>query len=116
MVTVFSLFIAPSAYAGIPIQEKKQTTQETVINSKEKTKKVSKFKQKVAQKVAKKIMKKQADGGDNKILSVILAILIPFVGVAVWQDGITKDFWITLLLTLLFYVPGLVYALYIILS
>ena len=58
--------------------------------------------------------KKSAD--DNKILAVILAILIPFVGVAVYESGITKHFWIDLLLTLLFYLPGLIYALYIILS
>jgi uncharacterized membrane protein YqaE (UPF0057 family) len=47
--------------------------------------------------------------------SIIMAILIPFVGVAIWQDGITMDFLITFILTLLLYVPGLIYALSLIL-
>lgn len=47
---------------------------------------------------------------DMLILAVIFAILIPPVGVAIYE-GFTTRFWISLLLTLLFFVPGMIYAL-----
>lgn len=50
----------------------------------------------------------------TNILAVILAIFLPPLGVAVDQ-GISKEFWICLVLTLLFFVPGLIYALVVIL-
>ena len=53
---------------------------------------------------------------DTLMISMILAIILPPLGVAVWENDITSHFWIALLLTLLFYLPGLIYALYIILS
>lgn len=49
------------------------------------------------------------------IVCVIFAILIPPLGVYLFQEEITTDFWITLLLTLLFWV-GALYALYVILA
>ncbi|MFL5731419.1 MAG: YqaE/Pmp3 family membrane protein [Cytophagaceae bacterium] len=45
------------------------------------------------------------------MLLVILAILIPPVAVLL-VDGLKGPFWLDILLTLLFYVPGLIYALY----
>ena len=50
----------------------------------------------------------------NTILLVILAILLPPVAVLVHQGEINSKFWIALLLTLLFYLPGLIYALLVI--
>lgn len=50
------------------------------------------------------------------LLLVIITILIPPLGVALYENGITTNFWIDLLLTLLFYVPGLIFALIIILD
>ncbi len=49
------------------------------------------------------------------IIRIILSILIPPLGVAL-EVGLTKHFWINLVLTLLGYVPGLVHAVYIIAS
>jgi uncharacterized membrane protein YqaE (UPF0057 family) len=115
LMTLVMLVLSPSVFAGIPIQEKAGTQDESVVVSQEKTKKVSKLKKRIAKKIAKKLVKEE-EVSSNKILAVILAIILPFVGVAVWQNGITKDFWITLLLTFLFYLPGLIYALYIILN
>jgi uncharacterized membrane protein YqaE (UPF0057 family) len=51
---------------------------------------------------------------DMLIICVLLAILFPPLGIAIWEDGITSHFWIGLLLTILFYLPGLIYAIYII--
>jgi uncharacterized membrane protein YqaE (UPF0057 family) len=51
----------------------------------------------------------------GKFLQVLFAILIPPLGVYLHDGAINKHFWIDLLLTLLFYVPGLIYALVIVL-
>lgn len=48
-----------------------------------------------------------------KVLQIILAIILPPLGVAL-KFGITKQFWINLLLTLLGYIPGIIHALIII--
>ncbi len=51
-----------------------------------------------------------AASGIALILLIVLTILIPPLGVAIVY-GISKEFWISLLLTLLFYIPGLIYSL-----
>jgi uncharacterized membrane protein YqaE (UPF0057 family) len=52
----------------------------------------------------------------NTILLVILAILLPPLAVYLHQGEINTKFWISLLLTLLFWLPGVVYALIVILG
>lgn len=49
------------------------------------------------------------------VLTIILTVLIPPVGVAM-HDGISSRFWISLVLTLLFFVPGLIYSLIVVLK
>lgn len=49
------------------------------------------------------------------ILRIILAIFLPPVGVF-FQVGLTKHFWINLLLTLLGYIPGILHALWVIMT
>lgn len=49
------------------------------------------------------------------ILRIIIAIFIPPLGVFL-QVGIGVQFWINLVLTLLGYIPGIIHALYIILT
>lgn len=55
-----------------------------------------------------------AASGDM-ILYIILAILIPPLAVGLLY-GITGKFWISLLLTLLFYIPGMIYSLIVVLQ
>ncbi|CAL9106033.1 unnamed protein product [Musa textilis] len=50
--------------------------------------------------------------GSATFLEVILAILLPPVGV-VLRYGVGVEFWIDLLLTILGYIPGIIYALYV---
>ena len=47
------------------------------------------------------------------LLRIIIAILLPPLGVFL-QVGITKHFWINILLTILGYVPGIVHAVWVI--
>ena len=49
----------------------------------------------------------------NDLIRIIFAILLPPIGVAM-QVGLTKHFWINVLLTILGYIPGIVHAVYII--
>ena len=49
------------------------------------------------------------------IIRIILSILLPPVGVAL-QVGLTTQFWINVILTLLGYIPGVIHAIYIILT
>lgn len=52
----------------------------------------------------------------NTLLLVILAILLPPLAVYLHEGEINTRFWISLLLTLLFFVPGVIYALIVILG
>ncbi|GAB4093488.1 YqaE/Pmp3 family membrane protein [Flaviaesturariibacter terrae] len=52
----------------------------------------------------------------STVVQVIVAILLPPLGVYLHEGVINSRFWIDLLLTLLFYLPGLIYALVIILG
>ena len=49
------------------------------------------------------------------IIRLIAAIFLPPLGVFL-QVGIGKDFWINIVLTLFGYVPGIIHAVWIILS
>lgn len=49
-----------------------------------------------------------------KLIQVILAIILPPLGVAL-KYGITKHFWINVVLTILGYIPGIIHALVVIL-
>lgn len=112
--TILLQFSMTSAtFAGIPIQENspaKTTTTHPVAANKQTAQKAAK------KSLVSKVLSKLAPASETKTLAIILGILVPFLGVAVWQDAITKDFWITLGLTLLFIIPGIIYALTIILN
>lgn len=86
-------------------------------------KSLSKHERKAKIKEAKKALKQYklakkegADPSTDTLLLVIIAILIPPLAVYLHQGRINDKFWIDLLLTLLFYLPGLIYALILILN
>jgi uncharacterized membrane protein YqaE (UPF0057 family) len=49
------------------------------------------------------------------VLRIIISILIPPLGVFL-QVGIGPQFWINILLTILGYIPGVIHAIYIIVT
>lgn len=53
---------------------------------------------------------------DDTVLLVILAILLPPLAVYLHQGEINTKFWISLVLTLLFWLPGVIYALVVVLG
>lgn len=65
--------------------------------------------------IRKALKSNRPTGNNNQVLCAVIAIFIPFLGVGLWS-GINMDFWITLLLCFLFWIPGLIYGLYVILA
>jgi len=63
----------------------------------------------------KKLKKNKREGSTDTVLLVILAILLPPLAVYLHQGVINSKFWISILLTLCFWVPGIIYALILIL-
>ena len=52
----------------------------------------------------------------NTLLMVILAIILPPLAVYLHEGKINNKFWIDVLLTLLFFLPGVIYALVVVLD
>ncbi len=52
----------------------------------------------------------------NQVLLIVLAILLPPLAVYLHEGVINNKFWIDLLLTLLLFLPGIIYALIVILG
>ena len=64
----------------------------------------------------KKAKKQGNQPSTNTLLLVILAILLPPLAVYLHEGEINNKFWISLLLTLLFFLPGVIYALIVVLG
>ena len=59
---------------------------------------------------------RKADLSDDMLLLIIITILIPPLGMFLYEGDLTTRVLISLLLTLLFYLPGLIYTLIVILG
>jgi uncharacterized membrane protein YqaE (UPF0057 family) len=70
--------------------------------------------------LVKNYRQQQNEGGSdistNTLLYAILAILLPPLAVGLHEGGINNRFWISLLLSLLFWLPGIIYALIVVLT
>ena len=69
-------------------------------------------------KVKKEIKKYRQNGyaDERTLLYVILAILLPPLAVYLHQGEINSKFWISLLLSFLFWIPGVIYSLLVVLD
>lgn len=59
----------------------------------------------------KRLKRSGAEPIAEQVVIIICAILLPPLGVYLYEGEITNRFWISLLLTLLFFVPGMIYSL-----
>jgi uncharacterized membrane protein YqaE (UPF0057 family) len=123
----FALLFQPSQAAVVP---KSSTTDNVIIKDsadltsalsefrnlsrKERKERFKEMKKEV--KAFKAEKRKGAAADNNTLLLVILAILLPPLAVYLHQGEINNKFWIDLLLTLLFLLPGIIYALIVILG
>ncbi len=103
-----------SAGAVVPVDETTVSSNTTHTADWEK---MTAKEKRTMRKEVKKALKdaKKSDSDVPLVLLVILAILIPPLAMALY-DGISNRFWISLLLTLLFFVPGMIYTLVVILG
>jgi uncharacterized membrane protein YqaE (UPF0057 family) len=117
----FFLFQSVNVHAIVPVSEK--AMQENVTNAVDAFNNLSKKEKKQRLKEVKKQVntfkqnQRQGKAADEQtILLVILAILLPPLAVYLHQNAINTKFWISLILTLLFWVPGVIYALLVVLG
>ena len=84
------------------------------LSKKERKSRIKEAKKEI--KAFKAAKKAGAEPSTNTLLLVILAILLPPLAVYLHQGEINSKFWISLILTLLFWLPGVIYALIVILG
>ena len=123
MLMAFTILVPVSYSASLPSAASTEPDPATVksaltgfndLSKKEKKSRIKEVKKAVKEYKANK--KAGKDVSENTLLLVIIAILLPPLAVYLHQGEINSKFWISLLLTLLFYVPGLIYSLIVILG
>jgi uncharacterized membrane protein YqaE (UPF0057 family) len=82
------------------------------LSKKEKRERISKIKAEI--KAYKASLNETEKSTPNKFWLTIIAILLPPLAIYLYEGEIRKCFWISLLLTLLFWLPGVIYTLIII--
>lgn len=124
-----ALFAMPIQAASIiptnakPSEEVPASAKAAIKNSLNDFKSLSKKERKERVKEAKKEIKNfkaekrnGAEPSTNTLLLVILALLLPPLAVYLHEGVINNKFWISLILTLLFFIPGVIYALIVVLG
>ena len=112
------LFLNPVAFAAVPASTPTSDDPTvTIVNGIKEFKSLPRSERKTRLREMRKMFKeyrankKAGKANDNQTLAIIFAILIPPLGVYLYQNAITTKFWISLVLTLLFWLPGAIYAL-----
>ena len=125
---VASLIVAPSTAAVLaepapvaataPSDEKVNTalSEFKALSKKEKRERVREAKSAIKKYKADKLAGRAADSDVNQLLLVILAIFLPPLAVYLHQGEINTKFWISLVLTLIFWIPGVIYSLLVVLN
>jgi len=96
--------------AVVSEQDKNNIVQDETV-----TKKLT-IKERFIAKRLEKLLKKNhtLNPAEDEVLLVILAILLPPLAVYL-LEGVTTNFWIDVILSLFFWLPGIIFALYLIL-
>jgi Uncharacterized homolog of Blt101 len=121
---LFSIISSPVLAASLPSSEPSANTAKTepapaAVNSAlDEFKNLSRHERKARVKEAKKMIKEyRADKRSGRaeetdqVLLAILAILLPPLAVYLKEGEVNSRFWISLILTLLFWIPGVIFAL-----
>lgn len=119
------------SFAAVPVIESKKDSATAFVSKDDEAmvknavaafKSLSKKERKTRIADAKELMKNYraekaaGDVSSNTVLLAILAILLPPLAVYLHEGDINSKFWISLLLTLLFWIPGVIYALIVVLG
>lgn len=124
LLTFISFFLLQSVnvLAIVPVKENnvpasvvsESVNQFNQLSKKEKKQRFGEVKKQLKLLKANKAQGKKGD--DQQVLEIVLAILLPPVAVYLHEDAINTKFWISLVLTLLFWIPGVIYALLVVLD
>ena len=123
LLVMISFCSSPVLAASLPADNtaKTEPAPAAVSSAVDEFKSLSKHERKSRIKEAKKVLKeykadKRAgrDTDTSMLLLVILAILLPPLAVYLKEGEINSRFWISLILTLLFWIPGVIFALLIV--
>lgn len=120
-VFLFSANVQAALPASTEPTPKEMAIAEAVKEFKELKRSERKMRIKEAKKELKKYKASAKDGNRSKketdqTLLIILCILLPPLAVYLKEEEINSKFWISLLLTLLFWLPGVIYALLVVLG
>lgn len=111
-----STVVNPNEVKAVPAADEIKSAMES-FKSLSKSERKDKFKEVKKQLKELKAQKKNnSEPSTNTVLLVILAILLPPLAVYLHQGEINSKFWISLLLTLLFFLPGMIYSLLVVLG
>jgi uncharacterized membrane protein YqaE (UPF0057 family) len=125
LLVMVSVCSSPVLAASLPLDNtaKTEPAPATVTTAVDEFKSLSKHERKSRIKEAKKVLKeykaeKRAgrEADTSLLLLVILAILLPPLAVYLKEGEINSRFWVSLILTLLFWIPGVVFALLVVLD
>lgn len=120
LLVMVSLCTSPVLAASLPAENtaKTEPAPATVTSAVDEFRNLSKHERKSRIKEAKKLMKDyKADkragraAETDQVLLAILAILLPPLAVYLKEEEVNSKFWISLILTLLFWIPGVIFAL-----
>lgn len=123
LLVMISICSSPVLAASLPSDNtaKTEPAPAAVTSAVDEFKSLSKHERKSRIKEAKKLLKeykadKRAgrDTDTSMVLLVILAILLPPLAVYLKEGEINSRFWISLILTLLFWIPGVIFAMLIV--
>ncbi|MDQ6762566.1 MAG: YqaE/Pmp3 family membrane protein [Bacteroidota bacterium] len=115
----FAAFIVPRNMVENPVTPDSKTfssafSEFTHLSRKERKSRIKDVKSEV-----KKFKTERREGSEpstNQLLLVILAILLPPLAVYLHEGEINNKFWLDLILTLLGFLPGIIYALIVVLA
>lgn len=103
-------------------QEKEALIREEVRKYKQELRNMSRRERRAHKREKRKAVKaairdaREAEADADQVLLIILAILLPPLAVFLHEGELNGRFWLSLLLTLLFFLPGIIYALIVILG
>ncbi|MEO7961009.1 MAG: YqaE/Pmp3 family membrane protein [Ginsengibacter sp.] len=116
----FGAFIVPASNtnqsSGVPESRTVSTALSEFVHLSRKERKLRIKEVKSEVKKYKSEKKSGSEPSTNTLLFVILAILLPPLAVYLHEGEINNKFWLDLILTLLFFIPGVVYALIVVLG
>ena len=120
LLVMVSVCTSPVLAASLPADNtaKTEPAPATVTSAVDEFKNLSRHERKTRIKDAKKLLKEyKADkragraAETDQVLLAILAILLPPLAVYLKEEEVNSKFWISLILTLLFWIPGVIFAL-----